>query len=54
VSPFLVFIGLLLCVAYWRQLAAALTAGVVVLAVLGVIYLLLSVSSGAGPTPFAG
>jgi hypothetical protein len=37
-KPFLLFLGLLLSVAWWRHVASVLAAGLVVLAVLGVVY----------------
>jgi hypothetical protein len=51
-SPALLFIVLLLGVAHWRHVASALAAGAIVLARLGVVYVVITLaatSSGGNP-----
>lgn len=47
-SAFVLIIALLLGVTFWRQILALLTAGVILLVVLGIVYIVETVSSGTG------
>jgi hypothetical protein len=46
-SAFVLVIALLLSVAYWRHVAALLAAGTIVLAVLGVVFLVQVMTAGS-------
>jgi hypothetical protein len=50
----ILIVALLLSVAFWRHVVAALAAGVIVLVVLGIVFVVLTVSAGTGPNAFAG
>ena len=47
-SAFILIITLLLGVAFWRQLLALLATGVILLVVLGIVFLLETMSNGTG------
>jgi len=48
---FSLFIGLLLAIVYWRQVVAAMAAGVILLVVLGIVYLAQLLATGASGFP---